>query len=63
MPEQGAYLVDMRSENGEDCTYMLMEWRESIPAKFQKSVVNLAEVLEAQIISLLPAADPDKNCT
>lgn len=49
--EQGAHLVDMRTEPDIDCTYALSGGA-TIPARFQKDVVSLAEGLDAQVIPL-----------
>lgn len=53
--------MDMRPGHEKDCTYVLIEWRESISAGFQKSDVSLAEGLEARVIPLLVAGDPEED--
>lgn len=61
--EQGANLVDMRTESDLDCTYSLLEWRVAIPTCFQKDILSLAEGLGAQVILLLSARDLDEVCS
>lgn len=59
--EQGAHLVDMRTEFSLDCTRVLLEWRVAIPTCFQKGVVSLAEGIEVEVIPLLPAEDLEED--
>lgn len=57
MPEQGAYLVDMKTEFRLGCTCALQEWRVAIPACSQKDVASLAEGVKAKVIPLMPVGD------
>lgn len=61
VPEQGAHLVDMRTEFNLDCNRALLEWRVAIPTCIQKDVVSLVEGIEAQEIMLLLAGDLEEN--
>lgn len=45
----------------EDCTYVLLERKKSIPAEFQKSVVSLAEGLDGKEIPVQLPEEKDED--
>lgn len=60
VPDQRAYIGDVRAKFTLDCVRVLMEWQDDISACFQEKEVHLAEGVNAQVILLQSEGDAEQ---